>query len=374
MSSRIVSDDRVLHAEEALGPLGALELLPAEDICRERLRGATALVVRSTTKIDAALLEGTRVRFVGTATVGIDHVDLDFLRRSGIAFASAAGSSAASVAQFTWCLILIAARRAGWDWRGRRLGVVGAGAIGERVARVGEALGLAVHRIDPPRREREGEKSPCGDHGLRRHCDLLSLHLPLVAAGPHRTRGLIDRHWLDDLPRDSLLVNTGRGDTAVLADLQRAQARGGLAALALDVWEGEPDPRPLSALGPALALASPHIAGRSREGLRANTEAIRDALAAFLGKAGGSIPAESMAEGHLPDGDDPVGLAELATELSEIDAALRAPTADAGTFRQLRDRAARRRDLSSLRFRDGALGPASVEFLDALRLTVADLS
>ncbi|MEZ6196870.1 MAG: NAD(P)-dependent oxidoreductase [Planctomycetota bacterium] len=369
----LICGDRVAGAAEAFAGLGELRLLAAERIDAAAVRDADALVVRSTTRIDAGLVDGSRLRFVGSATVGVDHVDRAALAARGIAFAAAPGSSAASVAEFTWTAIVLAANRLGVPWRDRRLGVVGAGAIGERVARAGEGFGLAVRRLDPPRAAREPGAGLAADASALADCDLVSLHLPLENEGDHPTRDLVDAALLERLPRGAILVNTGRGATARNADLVAARRSGRLGGLVLDVWAGEPDlPAELAEVA---TLLSPHLAGRSVDGLLANTRAVAEALRRHF-EARGSTPALEAGPGPELDGDLGRALAsdlETATGFLALDAEFRRRRDEgARAFRELRDAFATRRDPT--RWRGVPAASELADFLAVLRAKVGGLS
>lgn len=281
---RIVADDLITYVREGLARpwVKALDLARADAIDRARLMNADALLVRSKTRIDAALLEGTPVRFVGSATVGVDHVDAAALERLGVAFVAAPRSSAASVAQFTLALLVLAADRACMPWRGKTLAVVGCGAIGSRVAAAGAKLGLRILRSDPPLAEATGDPSFVGPEALG-DADFVTFHVPLVRAGLHPTAGMVDAPYLARLKKGVILINTSRGAIVEERDLARALLSGVVATAALDVFQHEPViPDELLT---RIAYATPHVAGRSLEGMAMNTKVVVDRLAAFVGDA-----------------------------------------------------------------------------------------
>lgn len=344
---RLVVDDQVERAAEAFDVPGVeLVLIESRRIDRDAVRDADALVVRSTRCVDAALVRDTRLRFVGSATVGVDHVDEGALRDHAIAFAAAPGSSAASVAQFTLAALVLACDRLGIDWTSRRLAVVGAGAIGGRVARTAERLGLPALRHDPPLADAGDER--CVPLERLADADVVSLHVPLTRDGEHATAAMVDDAWLERLASGTLLINTARGGVVDGAAVLRALESGCLGGAVLDVFPDEPlfD----ADLAAAATLVTPHVAGRSEEGLVANTAAVRDALDRALGlglppwtpafPAAGSLRGASVAEA-----------VRAAQDLDELDGALREACARgegrADIFRELRRKLPRRRDLSS---------------------------
>ncbi|MCA9320085.1 MAG: 4-phosphoerythronate dehydrogenase [Planctomycetes bacterium] len=359
----LLADDKIPGAREAFGFGGRLQVraVPAEAIDRALILAADAefLVVRSTVKIDDALVAGTRLGFVGTATVGVDHIDEQALQTRGLTFASAAGSSAGSVAQFTIATAHLALAATGRSLEGATLAVVGAGAIGERVASTAEALGARVIRHDPPRAAVEANSRCTSDRALLASADVVSIHVPLTHGGAHPTEGLVDRAFLDELATEAILINTSRGDiveeSALLAEAPRP--------LVLDVFRGEPrpDPRVLQ----RCRLCSPHVAGRSLEGMLANTAHIARAIARHLDGPG----ADCSWRPSLPEPptitmprDDALAFIRTAWSLEEDTRVLKdAPS----SFSNLRHRVPLRRDLSAWRDRS-AWAPDLQRFLDAL--------
>jgi erythronate-4-phosphate dehydrogenase len=259
----IVVDSKNPFLAEALAPLAESRALATAEITRETLAGADAVIVRSETRIGPSLLDGTRVQFVGTATIGTDHVDLPYLRERGICFASAPGSNANSVAEYVATALLVAAGRLGWTLRGKTLGVVGVGNVGSKVVRVGEALGMTVLQNDPPLARKSGASHFQPLEALM-DADILTLHVPLSREGEFPTHHLFDRARIERMKPGALLLNTSRGGIVDSPALVSALEIGHLAGAILDVWESEPaiDMRLLS----LSLLGTPHIAGYSYDG------------------------------------------------------------------------------------------------------------
>jgi erythronate-4-phosphate dehydrogenase len=259
----IVVDSKNPFLAEALAPFAKTRALATPEITRETVSDADAVIVRSETKIGHALLDGTRVQFVGTATIGTDHVDLAYLRERGIHFASAPGSNANSVAEYVATALLVAAGRLGWTLRGKTLGLVGVGNVGGRVARVGEALGMTVLQNDPPLARKTGAPHFVSIETLM-DADILTLHIPFTREGEFPTYHLVDRARLGRMKPGALLVNTSRGGVVDSAALVSALETRRIAGAILDVWEGEPA-IDMNLLSLSL-LGTPHIAGYSFDG------------------------------------------------------------------------------------------------------------
>jgi len=277
---RILADENIPLVREAFGQLGDVHLLPGRALSATTVRDADVLLVRSVTPVNAALLDGSRVRFVGTATIGTDHVDEDYLRRRGIRFAYAPGSNADSVADYVTAALIEVAARLHMTLRGRSLGVVGVGNVGSRVVRRALALGMSVLKNDPPLARVTSDPTYLPLDALM-ECDFVTLHVPLTRAGQDATYHLFDAGLLRQLKRGAVLINTARGavvdNGALLAVLQS----GHLAAAVLDVWENEPDIR--AELLERVTIGTPHIAGYSLDGKVNGTVMLHRALCEFLG-------------------------------------------------------------------------------------------
>ncbi|WP_237045061.1 4-phosphoerythronate dehydrogenase PdxB [Aquipseudomonas alcaligenes] len=275
---QIVADENIPLLDEFFAGFGTLHRHPGRAIDRAALGDAEVLLVRSVTRVDRALLEGSKVRFVGTCTIGTDHLDLDYFAAAGIAWSSAPGCNARGVVDYVLGCLLALGERTGRRLPELTYGVVGAGQVGGRLVEVLRGLGWDVRVCDPPRRAAEG-----GDFvelaEILRECDVLSLHTPLDAS----TRHLIGAEQLRALRPGAWLINASRGAVLDNAAL-KAQLRGGAGLqVALDVWEGEPQVDPeLAAL---CQIATPHIAGYSLDGKLRGTAQIYQAYCRTMGLA-----------------------------------------------------------------------------------------
>jgi erythronate-4-phosphate dehydrogenase len=277
----IVADENIPFAHDVFSTFGDVRLMAGRAITREDLLDAEALIVRSVTRVDESLLSGTPVRFVGTATIGVDHIDTGYLHRSSIAFADAAGSNARSVAEYVVAALLELRGRGLLKIEGASIGVVGVGNVGSIVADMARALGMSVVEYDPPRAETDrGFRSASFDDVL--HCDVITLHVPLTTTGRHATRHLFEDDLLAKLRPETILINTSRGGVVRSNALASALGSERLRAAVLDVWEEEPDIP--AELIERCAIATPHIAGYSFDGKVRGTEMIASALADFAGR------------------------------------------------------------------------------------------
>lgn len=258
----IVADENIPQVRDWFAPLGSVRTLPGRTLTAADLRDADALLVRSVTRVDRALLDGSRVQFVGTATIGTDHLDLDWLHANGIAVASAPGSNAESVVDYVLSALAVVDDRLEALLAGRhRVGIVGLGNVGGRLARRLLGLGIGTIGCDPLLEQAPVPLRPL-DEIL--DCDVICLHTPLIRGGAHPTWHLFDAARIAALRSGTLLLNAGRGEVvdndALLTRLRRAAD----IPVVLDVWEGEPSID--GELLERVRLGTPHIAGYSQDG------------------------------------------------------------------------------------------------------------
>ncbi|TDV63455.1 4-phosphoerythronate dehydrogenase PdxB [Pseudomonas sp. LP_7_YM] len=279
---RIVADENIPLLDAFFSGLGDIRRHPGRTLDRAAVADADILLVRSVTKVNRELLEGTAVRFVGTCTIGTDHLDLDYFNDAGIQWASAPGCNARGVVDYVLGSLLTLAEIEGADLGRRTYGVVGAGQVGGRLIKVLRELGWKVLVCDPPRQAAEGGDYVSLDEIIEQ-CDVVSLHTPLNKAGDLPTWHLFDRARLRQLRQGAWLINAARGpivDNAAL--LEVLLEREDLQAV-LDVWEQEPlvDVE----LAELCVIGTPHIAGYSLDGRQRGTAQIYHALCAHLGQA-----------------------------------------------------------------------------------------
>ena len=271
----IAVDEVIPYGREAFSSLGEVRSFAGRKISAADIREAEALVVRSITQVNAKLLEGTRVRFVGSATIGTDHLDLEYLKSHGITWRNAAGSNANSVAEYVTAALLVLARKHAWNLQKKSIAIIGAGHVGRALERKTQALGMSVSLCDPILREETGDsRYQFLDDVL--DADILSIHVPLTSDGRYPTRHMIGREVFDRLSTRQFLINPARGSVIRESDLKKALEEGKVGGAVLDVWEGEPSID--YELLRAVAIATPHIAGFSLDGKVRGTEMILEAL------------------------------------------------------------------------------------------------
>ena len=276
----IVADENIPLLEEFMSGFGRITRLPGRLITGDSLADADILLVRSVTQVSASMLAGSPVRFVGTCTIGTDHLDLDELARGGICVASAPGCNARGVVEFVLSCLLTLSERTGKDWQQQVVGIVGVGQVGGRLAQTLRQMGVECLLCDPPRAEQEPDFVDLDT--LISRADVISCHVPLTHAGQNPTHHLFDAERLASLRPGGWLINSSRGpvvDNTALKTLLRERDD---LQVALDVWEHEP--RVDLELAALCALATPHVAGYSLDGKLRGTEQVYQALCGFLGE------------------------------------------------------------------------------------------
>ncbi len=290
------------------------------DIDRELLlkTGAEALIVRTRTRCDAELLAGTNVRLVITATIGTDHIDMDYCRSCGIEVHNAPGCNAPAVAQY----VLSSVIHTSGNPKGKTIGIIGCGHVGKIVSRWARCLGMNVLECDPPRAELEGAEGFHTLDEIAEMADIITVHTPLTKSGRHSTYHLIDEAFLNKCARKPVIINSARGPVTDTEALIKAIEQGRTTAAVIDCWEGEPaiDRRLLE----LATIATPHIAGYSSEGKQ---RATRMALEAYCRHYGKPLPEGTPAPAEAPDSVTP----EMLT--SSYD-----PTADTENLRSAPDK------------------------------------
>ncbi len=278
---KAVIDEKIPYLREALEAIGVdVVALPGTSIDKDSLLDAEALFVRTRTVCDATLLAGTAVRFVGTATIGYDHIDAEFCRENGIVWTNAAGCNAGAVLQYVQSVIYSWARDNRCSIVGLTLGIVGLGEIGSRVAAWAESVGFRVLANDPPKAD-AGVQGLVSLDEIARECDVVTFHPTLNVDGAYKSYHLADAGFFASLRRCRLLINASRGAVVDNAALLEALDAGTVACAALDVWENEPEIHPT--LLNKVYIATPHIAGYSAEGKMNATLIVLREFARFAG-------------------------------------------------------------------------------------------
>jgi len=269
---KIVADDKIPFLKGVLEPYAKVEYLPGKSIENSHLIDADALLTRTRTCCNENLLKHTSIQFVGTATIGYDHIDTVWCEKQGIVWKNAPGCNASSVNQYIATTLVNLSDKFKFSLKDKALGVVGIGNVGSKVVHTAELMGMRVYLCDPPRVRSEGACSFISLEGIIRECDIITFHVPLNISGPDKTYHMIDHGLFSGVNPGTIIINTSRGEVADSKALKDALLQGKIAGLVLDVWENEPEiDRELLNL---CCLATPHIAGYSADGKARGTAMI----------------------------------------------------------------------------------------------------
>jgi len=376
----IVADENIPLLDAFFQGFGEIRRVPGRGIDRAMVEQADVLLVRSVSQVNRALLEGSKVRFVGTCTIGTDHLDLDYFAEAGIRWASAPGCNARGVVDYVLGSLMTLAEIEGADLRQRTFGVVGAGQVGRRLIEVLKALGWAVKICDPPRQAAEGGEYVSLEQIIEQ-CDVISLHTPLTCDGDQPTWHLFDEERLNRLKPGTWLINAARGPVIDNAALREVLLEREDLQAVLDVWEQEPTVD--VDLADLCVIATPHIAGYSLDGRQRGTAQIYEALCGFLQRPvevslGDLLPKPWLGGITLDAATDPAwALAALCRSVYDPrrdDADFRRSlvgtlSEQRGAFDALRKHYPPRREIDSLKVRIDGASPALQQIVTALGAT-----
>ena len=294
---KFIADKAIPYVKEAFSSLGEVHLLSAKEITSATLQDATGLLVRTATKITPSLLNRSTVKFIGTATIGTDHIDLPYIADRHIQFSSAPGCNAVAVAEYILTALFCLEQKTGVSVRNRTLGIIGAGNTGSALKMKAEAIGVKCLLNDPPLAEKSSDSQFSHLDEIARKADIISIHVPLTHSGKYPTFHLIDEPILHQLKPGTIIINTSRGETVDSQALKSNRER--LGPIILDVWENEPhiDPELLHKVD----IATPHIAGYSLEGKIRATKMIYRAACDFFGMKPTWNSEDVLATDAIPD-------------------------------------------------------------------------
>jgi erythronate-4-phosphate dehydrogenase len=296
---KIVCATNMPYALEAFSTLGEAVVLEGRRIGPADVKDAEILALRSTTVVNRALLEGSRVRFVGTATIGTDHLDIPYLEKAGIRWCFAPGCNANSVSEYITAALLVLAGRGGFTLAGLTIGVVGVGNVGARVGRKAEALGMRVLKCDPPVARRTGDPSYVSLETIQNEADIVSFHVPLTKTGSDATWHMAGESFFTGLRKPIIFLDAARGPVVDTPALFRAMDTGRVRRVVLDTWEGEPGFN--RGLLDRADLGTPHIAGHSFEGKVAGTLMVYEDACRLLGVAPAFSPESLLPPPLVPE-------------------------------------------------------------------------
>ena len=296
---KIVADDKIPFLNGILEPYAEVVYLPGRQISNKILKDADALLIRSRTKCTDLLLKGTKVRFIGTATIGFDHIDTQFCEKNKIFWTNAPGCNSYSVQQYIAAALLKISAEFRFSLKGKTIGIVGVGNVGTKVEKLARSLGMNVLLNDPPRARKEGEKNFVSLGTVLYKSDIVTLHVPLNVVGEDCTWHLFDEKCFKKMRKGTWFINTSRGEVTETNALKKALESAKLAGAVLDVWENEPD-IDLDLMAKTF-LATPHIAGYSTDGKANGTSIVVNSLCKYF-----NLPLKNWYPSKVPKPEKPV--------------------------------------------------------------------
>jgi erythronate-4-phosphate dehydrogenase len=272
---KIVADKHIPFLEGVFEPYAEVVYIDGRQINHDDVVDADALIIRTRTKCNADLLDGTKVQLISTATIGTDHIDLDYCARHGIEVHNAEGCNAGGVMQYVFSALYGVAARKNIKLDGANFGIIGVGHVGRKVEHMARYLGFNVLRCDPPRAAAEGEEGFCSLEYLLANSQIVTMHTPL----DDTTRGMADEEFFMLMQPGAIFINASRGEVMNEDALKAAYPK--LGAAIIDTWNNEPDVD--EDLIELVDVATPHIAGYSFQGKQNGTASAVQSVAHHFG-------------------------------------------------------------------------------------------
>lgn len=290
---RIVADDKIPFLKGALEPYAEVVYIPGKQIKMEMLKDSDALLIRTRTICNENLLEGTSIRFIGTATIGFDHIDTDYCSKNKIIWTNAPGCNSSSVQQYIAAALLRISSEHHFNLKDKTLGIIGVGNVGSKVEKFARSVGMNVLLNDPPRARIEGKKNFHSLNTVLSGSDILTVHVPLNIVGEDQTWHLFNEESFKKIKRGAWFLNSSRGEVSDTYSLKNALNSGMLSGAVIDVWENEPniDPELLQ----QAFIATPHIAGYSTDGKANGTSMVVNSLTKYF-----NLPSENWYPSDVP--------------------------------------------------------------------------
>jgi erythronate-4-phosphate dehydrogenase len=296
---KIVADNKIPFLRGALEPYAKVVYIPGKQINREILKDCDALLIRTRTKCTEDLLAGTSVRFIGTATIGFDHIDTHYCNKKKIRWTNAPGCNSSSVLQYIASALLRISSEYHFNLKDKTLGIIGVGNVGSKIEKFARCLGMNVLLNDPPRARVEGKKKFHSLDSVLSESDIVTLHVPLNFVGEDYTYHLFNEKRFKKIRRGAWFFNSSRGEVTETSVLKKELGSGRLGGAVIDVWENEPD-IDLELLKQAF-IATPHIAGYSTDGKAIGTAMVVNAVTKYF-----NLPLENWYPGNVPVPPSPV--------------------------------------------------------------------
>lgn len=277
---KLVIDNNIPFIKGLLEPFADIRYVQGSSIGKNDVLDADGLIIRTRTRVGPDLLAGSSVKYIGTTTIGTDHIDTEWCDKKEIHYKSAPGCNSVSVNQYVLAALCTLRNRFKFIPKETTLGLIGAGNVGSKVAASAQVLGYKVILNDPPRARREGDENFASLDRLIKDSDIISLHVPYTESGPDPTSQLIDAELLNSVRNNTIIINTSRGGIVNEAALIDSLDKKKIMACVIDTWGNEPDIN--RDLLKRAFIATPHIAGYSSDGKWRATSIILNDLSDFF--------------------------------------------------------------------------------------------
>ncbi len=276
----VIIDNKIPFIEGILDPCADTKSLPGKQFSAQDVKNADALLVRTRTKCDQSILENSNVKFIGSATIGYDHIDTQYCDQHNIAWTNSPGCNADSVAQYIAAALLHLEKKYNFNLKEKTLGIIGVGNVGSRVEKVAHALSMEVILNDPPRQREEGTENFSDLDFLLKKADIITMHTPLNESEIDATQHLANQTFFNKFTKPKFFINTSRGEVVEESALKKACKEGKITGVVIDVWNNEPHAD--QELIDLVDIATPHIAGYSNEGKANGTAMVIQALSSHF--------------------------------------------------------------------------------------------
>jgi erythronate-4-phosphate dehydrogenase len=277
---KIVADDKIPFLKGALEPFAEVIYIPGKEINREILKDSDALLIRTRTKCTEHLLKGTNIRFIGTATIGFDHIDTKYCSKNVITWVNAPGCNSSSVQQYIAVALFRISSEFGFSLKDKTLGIIGVGNVGSKVEKLAQTIGMNVMLSDPPRARREGKENFYSLNTVLSESDIVTVHVPLNVVGEDYTYHFFNEDSFKKIQKGEWFFNASRGEVTDTYALNKVLHSGKLGGAVIDVWENEPDiDQDLLKLS---FITTPHIAGYSTDGKANGTSMVVNSLSKYF--------------------------------------------------------------------------------------------
>jgi erythronate-4-phosphate dehydrogenase len=290
---KIVADDKIPFLRGALEPYAEVVYIAGKKIDREVLMNCDALLIRTRTKCTENLLEGTKVKFIGTATIGFDHIDIQYCSKNKITWTNAPGCNSSSVQQYIAAALLKLSSEYSFNLKDKTLGIIGVGNVGSKVEKFARSIGMKVLLNDPPRARREGKRKFHILNSVLSESDIITIHVPLNVVGEDQTYHLFNDERLKKIRKGAWFLNSSRGEVVNTNILKTKLYSGKLVGAVIDVWENEPDID--HELMNQAFITTPHIAGYSTDGKANGTAIVVNSLCKYF-----KLPLENWYPENVP--------------------------------------------------------------------------